>query len=81
MPRRAASVLAAAASLAASAGAIASPPAISAQAGSLAVPGVEKVATGPARSLGEPGRGAGRRGHRGNGDQLRRRGGAGGSLD
>ena len=54
MPRRAASVLAAAASLAASAGAIASPPAISAQAGSLAVPGVEKVATGPARSLGEP---------------------------
>jgi hypothetical protein len=53
MPRRAIGVLAAAASLAASTAAIASPPAISGQAGSPAAPGVEKVATGPARSLGE----------------------------
>jgi hypothetical protein len=50
MSRRAAGVLAAAASLAATA----SPPAVSGQAGVPAAPGVEKVAAGPARSLGEP---------------------------
>ena len=54
MPWRAAGVLAAAASLAASTGASATPPAISRLAGGPAGPGVEKVATGPARSLGEP---------------------------
>ena len=53
-PRRAAGVLAAAASLAASTAAAASPPAISGQAGGPAAPSVVKVATGPARSLGEP---------------------------
>jgi hypothetical protein len=53
MPWRAAGVLAAAASLAASTGAAAGPPAMSEQAGT-AAPGVEKVAAGPARSLGEP---------------------------
>jgi hypothetical protein len=54
MPRRAAGLLAAAASLVASTGAIASPPAISGQAGGSAAPRVDRVATGPARSLGEP---------------------------
>ena len=55
LPRRAAGVLAAAASLAASTAAAASPPAISfGQAGGPAAPSVGKVATGPARSLGEP---------------------------
>jgi hypothetical protein len=54
LPWRAAGVLAAAASLAASTGAAASPLALSGQAGAPAAPGVEKVATGPARSLGEP---------------------------
>jgi hypothetical protein len=54
MPWRAAGVLAAAASLAASTGATARPPALSGQAGGPAAPGVEKVAAGPARSLGEP---------------------------
>jgi hypothetical protein len=54
MPRRAAGVLAAAVSLAASTGAIAAPPATSGQTGGSAGPGVEKVAAGPARSLGEP---------------------------
>ncbi len=54
MPRRAAGVLVAAASLAASASATASPPAVSGQAGGPAAPRVETVATGPARSLGEP---------------------------
>jgi hypothetical protein len=52
--RRAAGVLAAAVSLAASTGLIASPPAISGEAGDPAVPRAEKVTTGPARSLGEP---------------------------
>ena len=47
-------MLAAAAILAASTGATASPPAISGRAGDPAAPGVEKVAAGPARSLGEP---------------------------
>ena len=47
-------MLAAAASLAASTGAAASPPRISGQPGGPAAPGVGKVATGPARSLGEP---------------------------
>src|SRR5215469_3792932 len=51
---RAAGVLAAAASLAASTGAIASPHGASGQAGGPAAPGVEKVTAGPARSLGEP---------------------------
>ena len=54
MPWRAAGVLAAAASLAVSTGASATPPALSGLAGGPAGPGVEKVATGPARSLGEP---------------------------
>lgn len=54
MPRRAAGVLAAVASLAATAGAIVSPPAVSGRAGAPAAPGVEKVAAGSARSLGEP---------------------------
>ncbi len=54
LPWRAAGVLAAAASLAASTGASATPPAISGLAGRPAGPGVEKVATGAARSLGEP---------------------------
>ena len=54
MPWRAAGVLAAAASLAASTGASATPPAISRLAGGPAGPGVEKVAAGLARSLGEP---------------------------
>jgi hypothetical protein len=54
MPLRAAGVLVAAASLAASTGAIARPPAISVHAGGPAAPRVEKVATGQARSLGEP---------------------------
>lgn len=54
MPLRAAGVLAAAVSLFASAGATASLHAVSGQAGSPAAPTVEKVATGPARSLGEP---------------------------
>jgi hypothetical protein len=54
MPRRAAGVLAAAASLAATAGAAASPAAVSWQAGAPAAPGIEKVAAGAASSLGEP---------------------------
>ena len=54
LPLWAAGVLAAAASLAASTAAAASPPAISGQAGGPAAPSVVKVATGPARSLGEP---------------------------
>ncbi len=54
LPWRAAGVLAAAVSLAASTAAAAGPPAISGQAGSPAGPSVVKVATGPARSLGEP---------------------------
>ena len=54
LPRRAAGLLAAAASLAASTAAATSPPAISGQAGGPAAPSVVKVATGPARSLGEP---------------------------
>jgi hypothetical protein len=54
LPRWAAGVLAAAASLAAGTGAIASPPAMAGQAGGSSAPGVEKVAAGPARSLGEP---------------------------
>jgi hypothetical protein len=60
MPRRAVGVLAAAVSLAAAASlatataAIASPPPINRQAGGPAAPEVEKVTTGPARSLGEP---------------------------
>ena len=54
LPWRAAGVLAAAVSLAASTAAAAGPPAISGQAGSPAGPRVVKVATGPARSLGEP---------------------------
>ena len=54
MPRRAAGVLAAAAGLAASTAAILSPPAMPGRAGGPAAPGVGKVATGPARSLGEP---------------------------
>ena len=52
--RRAAGVLAAAASLAATAGATASPPTVSGKADAAAAPGVEKVAAGSARSLGEP---------------------------
>jgi len=54
MPWRAIGALAAAVSLAASTGATAHPPGISGQAGGPAVPAVEKVAPGPARSLGEP---------------------------
>lgn len=62
MPGRAAGVLAAAASLTATAGATASPPLVSEQAGSPAAlgaalgaaPGVDKVAAGSARTLGEP---------------------------
>ncbi|HEX6450977.1 MAG TPA: hypothetical protein VF060_16115 [Trebonia sp.] len=54
MPRRAAGVLAAAASLAATAGAIVSPGAASGPADTPAAPGVEQVAAGSARSLGEP---------------------------
>jgi hypothetical protein len=54
LPRRAAGVLAAAASLAASIAAAASPPAVPGQAGGPAAPSAGKVATGPARSLGEP---------------------------
>ena len=54
LPWRAAGVLAAAASLAASTGATASPPAMSRLASGPAAPRVGKVATGPARSLGEP---------------------------
>ncbi len=54
MPWRAIGALAAAVSLAASTGATAHPPGISGQAGEPAAPAVQKVATGPARSLGEP---------------------------
>ena len=54
MPWRAIGALAAAVSLAASTGAAAHPPGISGQAGEPAAPAVEQVATGPARSLGEP---------------------------
>jgi hypothetical protein len=54
MPRRALGTLAAAASLAASTGATARAPAITGQGDGPAVVNVEKVATGPARSLGEP---------------------------
>ncbi len=54
MPLRAAGTLAAVVSLFASTGAIARPPAESGQAGGPTAPTVEKVATGPARSLGEP---------------------------
>ena len=46
--------MAAAASLAATTGAIASPRVLSGQGGAPAAPGVENVAAGPARSLGEP---------------------------
>ncbi|HEY4461280.1 MAG TPA: hypothetical protein VGN41_01345, partial [Streptosporangiaceae bacterium] len=53
-PRRAAVGLAAAALLAAATGATASPHAVSGQAATPAGPGVEKVAAGPALSLGEP---------------------------
>jgi hypothetical protein len=54
LPWRAAGVLAAAVSLAASTGATARPPALSGQAGAPAAAGVEQVAAGSARSLGEP---------------------------
>ena len=54
MPWRAIGALAAAVSLAASTGATAHPRGIFEQAGGPAAPGVEKVASGPARSLGEP---------------------------
>jgi hypothetical protein len=54
LPRRAAGLIAAAASLAATTGAVASPRAVSGQAGAPALPRVEKVAAGSARSLGEP---------------------------
>jgi hypothetical protein len=54
MPRRALGTLAAAASLAASTGATARAPAITGQGDGPAVVHVEKVAAGPARSLGEP---------------------------
>ena len=53
MPRRAVGTLAVAVSLAASTGATSTPPVLSGQAGGPAAPGVEKVAAGPARSLGE----------------------------
>jgi hypothetical protein len=54
LPRLAARALAAAASLAATAGAIVSPHAVSGQSGASDAPGVGKVAAGSARSLGEP---------------------------
>jgi len=54
MPRRVAGLLAAAASLAAATGAAAHPAVVSGRAGGPAGPGVERVTTGPARSLGEP---------------------------
>jgi hypothetical protein len=54
MPRRAVGVLAAAATLVAGTSAIASLTAMAGSAGGPAAPGTEKVATGPARSLGEP---------------------------
>jgi hypothetical protein len=54
LPRRAVGVLAAAASLAVSTGAALNPPAIPGRAGAPAGPEVATVATGPARSLGEP---------------------------
>jgi hypothetical protein len=54
MPRRAAGVLAAAASLAASTGAILNPPAMPGRTGGPAAAEAGTVTTGPARSLGEP---------------------------
>ena len=54
MLRRAAGVLVIAVGLAASTAALASPAAISGQAAGPAAAGIERVATGPARTLGEP---------------------------
>jgi hypothetical protein len=54
MPLRAAGVLAGAAALAAGATAIANPPAMAGQPAGSPGPRVLRVATGPARSLGEP---------------------------
>jgi hypothetical protein len=54
MPRRAVGTLAVALSLAASTAATSTPPVLSGQAGGPVAPGIDKVAAGPARSLGEP---------------------------